>query len=220
MKDASAGPLDVWLIEDHQAYGAHLMIALNRLADIRCSARFTTCEQALATLRAKPAPQVILLDIGLPGISGIEGLELFRVQAPACSLVILTVFEDDDKIFRAICAGAVGYLLKTATPDDIASALQTAAAGGSTMTPRIARRVMERMSQLSPPQHNYHFTPREQDILKLLVQGCTIKESAAQLGISFYSVDRHIRNVYEKMHVNSRGSAVAKAIKEGIVTSR
>jgi DNA-binding NarL/FixJ family response regulator len=134
--------------------------------------------------------------------------------------VILTVFEDDDKIFRAICAGAVGYLLKTATPDDIAAAIQTAAAGGSTMTPRIARRVMERMSQLSPPQHNYRLTPREQEILNLLVQGCTIKESAAQLEISFYSVDRHIRNVYEKLHVNSRGSAVAKAIKEGVVTSR
>jgi DNA-binding NarL/FixJ family response regulator len=217
MKDVSATSLTVWLIEDHRAYGERLMRALNRLEGIRCTARFTACEDALVALRSTVAPHVVLLDIGLPGISGIEGIALLREQAPHCAAVILTVFEDDEKIFRAICAGAVGYLLKTATSDEIAAALHAVANGGSPMTPRVARRVLERFSRANPPQRNYGLTPRERDILELLVKGLTIKETAAQLGIGFYTADEYIRSVYVKLQVQSRGGAIAKAINEGLV---
>jgi DNA-binding NarL/FixJ family response regulator len=210
----------VWLVEDHKTYGERLMRALNRLDGIRCAQRFTACEDALAALPTHDAPQVLLLDVELPGMSGIEGLAPFRQQAPRTALVILTVFEDDDKIFRAICAGAAGYLLKTSSIEDIAAALRTAAAGGSPINPTIARRVLEMFSKANPPARDYGLTPREQEILQLLVQGHTIKEAAAELGIGYYTADEYIRSVYEKLQVRSRGSAIAKAVQEGLVPPR
>jgi len=213
-------PVNVCLVEDHQSYGERLRRALNRRDDIFCAQRFTACEDALAALARHDAPQVLLLDVELPGMSGIEGIARFREQAPRTALVILTVFEDDDKIFRAICAGAAGYLLKTGSVEDLAAAIRTAAAGGSPINPTIARRVLEMFSKAHPPQRDYGLTPREKDILRLLVQGHTIKQAAAQLGIGFYTADEYIRSVYEKLHVHSRGSAVAKAVTEKLVPPR
>jgi DNA-binding NarL/FixJ family response regulator len=210
-------PVSVWLIEDHKTYGERLMRALNRLEGIACAQRFTACEDAFAALQKNAAPHVLLLDVELPGMSGIEGLALFRQQIPRTALVLLTVFEDDDKIFRAICAGAAGYLLKTSSVDDIAAAIRSAAAGGSPINPHIARRVLAMFSQANPPQRDYGLSPREKDILQLLVQGRTIKEAAAALGIGYYTADEYIRHVYEKLQVRSRGSAIAKAVKEGLV---
>lgn len=210
--------ITVWLIEDHKTYGERLARALNRMEGIACSQRFTACEDAFAALANESAPQVLLLDVELPGMSGIEGIARLRQLVPNASIVILTVFEDDDKIFRAICAGAAGYLLKTSSVDDIAAAIRSAASGGSPINPRIARRVLEMLSnKASEPQRDYGLTPRELDILKLLVQGQTIKEAAAQLGISFYTADEYIRSVYEKLQVRSRGSAIAKAVQERLV---
>jgi len=209
-------PLNVWLIEDHKIYGQRLMLALNRMDGINCTHRFTACEDAFNSLRRAEKPQVILLDVGLPGISGIEGIAGFNKQAPEASIVILTVFEDDDKIFRAICAGASGYLLKTSSVEDIAVALRVAGSGGSPINPRIARRVLEMFSKANPPQQDYGLTPREHEILQLLVQGYTIKDAAGQLQIGYYTADEYIRNVYKKLQVKSRGSAIAKAVKEGI----
>lgn len=209
--------LTVWLVEDHKTYGNRLMRALNRLDGIRCEQRFTACEDAFSALAKGDAPHVLLLDVELPGVSGIEGLARLRQMAPRTAVVILTVFEDDDKIFRAICAGAAGYLLKTSSIEDIAAALRTAAAGGSPINPRIARRVLEMFSKANAPARDYGLTPREKEILQTLVQGKTIKEAAAALEISYYTADEHIRGVYEKLQVRSRGSAVAKAVQEGLV---
>lgn len=209
--------LHVWLVEDHKVYGERLMRALNRLDDLRCTQRFTACEDAFAALVEHPAPDVLLLDVELPGVSGIEGIARLRQLAPKAAIVILTVFEDDEKIFRAICAGAAGYLLKTSGTEDIATAIRSAAAGGSPINPRIARRVLEMLSKANEPPRDYGLTPREHDILQLLVQGHTIKEAAAQLGIGYYTADEYIRSVYEKLQVRSRGSAIAKAINERLV---
>ena len=210
-------PVTAWLVEDHKSYGTRLMRALNRLNDIRCDQRFTACEDALAALAHQPPPHVLLLDVGLPGMSGIEGIARLRQLAPNTAIVILTVFEDDDKIFRAICAGAAGYLLKTSGIQDIAAALRTAASGGSPINPNIARRVLEMFSKANAPARDYGLTPREKEILQLLVQGKTIKEAASNLGIGYYTADEYIRSVYEKLQVRSRGSAVAKAVQEGLV---
>jgi DNA-binding NarL/FixJ family response regulator len=151
-------------------------------------------------------------------MDGIDGIARLRQLAPQMAIVILTVFEEDDKVFRAICAGAAGYLLKTSSTEDIASAIRSAAAGGSPINPTIARRVLEMFSKANTAsQKDYGLTPREMDILKLLVEGSTIKDAAAQLGIGYYTADEYIRSVYEKLQVRSRGSAIAKAVKEGLV---
>ena len=129
----------------------------------------------------------------------------------------LTVFEDDDKIFRAICAGAAGYLLKTSSTEDIAAAIRSAATGGSPINPTIARRVLDMFSQANPPRKDYGLTPREKEILQHLVQGQSTKEAAARLEISYHTADGYIRDIYEKLQVNTRSGVVAKAVKEGLV---
>ena len=210
-------PIRVWLIEDHKTYGERLARALNCVEGITCPQRFTACEDAFAALTTETPPHVLLLDVGLPGINGIDALAQLRQLAPKTAIVILTVFEDDDKIFRAICAGASGYLLKTANTQDIAAAIRSAAAGGSPINPTIARRVLDMLGKANPPQKDYGLTSREKDILQLLVQGHSTKEAAAQLQISYHTADSYIRAIYEKLQVNTRGSAVAKALKEGLV---
>jgi DNA-binding NarL/FixJ family response regulator len=210
-------PIQVWLIEDHKTYGERLARALNRLDGIACPQRFTACEDAFAALTSETPPHVLLLDVGLPGINGIDALVQLRQLAPGTAIVILTVFEDDDKIFRAICAGAAGYLLKTSSTEDIAAALRSAATGGSPINPTIARRVLDMFSQANPPQKDYGLTPREKEILQLLVQGHSTKEAAARLEISYHTADGYIRDIYEKLQVNTRSGVVAKALKEGLV---
>jgi DNA-binding NarL/FixJ family response regulator len=210
-------PISIWLIEDHRTYGERLARALNRLPHLACTHRFTACEDALEALRTHAPPHVLLLDVGLPGMSGIDGIAPLRRAAPQTSIVILTVFEDDDKILQAICAGAIGYLLKTSSTDDIAAAIHSAAAGGSPINPWIARRMLALFAKVPAPPSDYGLTPRELSILELLVQGLTIKEAASTLGIGYYTADEYIRSVYTKLHVRSRGSAIAKALKEGLV---
>jgi DNA-binding NarL/FixJ family response regulator len=207
----------VWLIEDHKTYGERLARALNRVEGIACPQRFTACEDSFVALTTEPAPQVLLLDVGLPGMNGIDAIARLRQLAPQTAIVILTVFEDDDKIFRAICAGAAGYLLKTSSTEDIATAIRSAATGGSPINPTIARRVLEMFSKANPPQKDYGLTPREKEILQFLVQGQSTKEAAGQLQISYHTADGYIRDIYEKLQVHSRSSAVAKALKERLV---
>ena len=211
--------IHVWLIEDHKTYGERLAKALNRVEGITCPQRFTACEDAFAALASETPPHVLLLDVGLPGINGIDALAQLRQLAPKTAIVILTVFEEDDKIFRAICAGASGYLLKTANTEDIAAAIRSAAAGGSPINPTIARRVLDMFSKggIVSNQKDYGLTAREKDILQLLVQGHSTKEAAAQLQISYHTADGYIRDIYEKLQVNTRSGVVAKALKEGLV---
>ena len=211
--------IQVWLIEDHKTYGERLARTLNRMDGLACPQRFSACEDAFSALTAYPSPHVLLLDVGLPGMNGIDGIARLRQLAPESAIVILTVFEDDDKIFRAICAGAAGYLLKTSSTEDIAAAIRSAASGGSPINPTIARRVLEMFSKANAVAQHKHYglTPRELEILQLLVNGSTIKDAAAHLGIGYYTADEYIRSVYMKLQVRSRGSAIAKAVKEGLV---
>jgi DNA-binding NarL/FixJ family response regulator len=209
--------IQVWLIEDHKTYGERLARALNRLDVIACPRRFTACEDALAALPGNDAPRVLLLDVELPGMNGIDGIARLRELAPQTAIVILTVFEEDDKIFRAICAGAAGYLLKTSSTEDIATAICSAATGGSPINPTIARRVLAMFSKANPPRKDYGLTPREKEILQLLVQGHSTKEAAAHLHLSYHTADGYIREIYEKLQVHTRSGAVSKAVKEGLV---
>jgi len=173
--------------------------------------------KALAVLTRDDAPDLILLDVGLPGMSGLDGIRLIKERAPKTLIVILTVFEDDDKVFRAICAGAAGYLLKTSGVADITQAVRDALAGGSPMTSRIARRVLDMFSKFAPKQSDYGLSEREKEILQIMTTGLIKKEIADRLSLSIHTVDTYLRRIYEKLEVNTRTGAVAKALKEGLV---
>ena len=207
----------LWIVEDHAAFRRTLVRVLNAEADMRCARDFDSCEKALAALTGDHLPDLILLDVGLPGMSGLDGIRLIKERAPKALVVILTVFEDDDKVFQAICAGAAGYLLKTSSAADITQSVHEALAGGSPINPRIARRVLEMFSKFAPKQSDYGLSDREKEILQLMTTGLIKKEIADRLTLSVHTVDTYLRRIYEKLEVNTRTGAVAKALKEGLV---
>lgn len=212
-----ADPTAVWLIEDNAAYREALARAINSTPHLTCPRQFVTCEDALAALAVGPRPGVVLLDVGLPGMSGLEGIGPLRAAAPGTPIVVLTVFEDDEKIFQAVCAGALGYLLKVSPVEQIVAAIDEVRQGGSPMNARVAARVLARFAELSPPPGDYGLTAREKEILERLIRGHIKKEIARDFGLSVHTVDSHLRNIYEKLHVNTRAGAVAKAAKEKLV---
>jgi DNA-binding NarL/FixJ family response regulator len=208
----------VWLIEDHADSRRVLARVLNQTTTIECPCAFATCEEALAALRSAPAPQVILLDVGLPGMSGIEGITHLKALAPGLHIIVLTVFDDQDKVFKAICAGASGYLLKSADEDAIAEAVHDVLRGGAPINSRIARMVLSMFpSRAAVPRQDYGLSAREREVLELMVQGLLKKEIADRLALSYHTVDNHLRSIYAKLQVHTRGSAVAKAVAEHLV---
>lgn len=207
----------IWIVEDHAAFRRTLVRVLNAEEGLQCTRDFDSCEKVFNALGHEDAPDLILLDVGLPGMSGLDGIRLIKERAPKTLIVILTVFEDDDKVFRAICAGAAGYLLKTSGVSDITQAVHDALAGGSPMTSRIARRVLDMFSKLVPKHNDYGLSEREKEILQLMTTGLIKKEIADKLTLSIHTVDTYLRRIYEKLEVNTRTGAVAKALKEGLV---
>ncbi|MFC5455196.1 response regulator [Prosthecobacter fluviatilis] len=207
----------LWIVEDHASFRRTLVRLLATETDLQCPCDFDSCEKLLAALSESNAPDLILLDVGLPGMSGLDAIRLIKERAPKTLVVILTVFEDDDKVFQAICAGAAGYLLKTSSGADITQAVRDALAGGSPMNPRIARRVLDMFSKLAPKQRDYGLSDREKEILQLMTTGLIKKEIADRLSLSVHTVDTYLRRIYEKLEVNTRTGAVAKALKEGLV---
>jgi DNA-binding NarL/FixJ family response regulator len=204
--------INVWLVEDNEMYRGAIGRALDHSPGLRCTGAFGSCEAALVRLRDDHPPEVILLDIGLPGMSGLDGIQQFKALSPATHVIILTVFEDTDKIFRAICAGASGYLLKTSPAEKIAQSVREVLGGGAPMTPQIARSVLSLFARLAGPPPEQGLSQREKETLEFLVQGLTTKEIADRIALSFHTVDTHLRNIYRKLHVHSRAGAVAKAL--------
>ncbi len=162
-------------------------------------------------------PDVVLMDINIPGKNGIEAVKEIKTCFPAVQVCMQTVFEDDDKIFASLCAGASGYILKNTAPDKILQAIQEVAAGGAFFTPSIARRILTNFQQ-QPQQAEYiQLTDKEKEVLKYLVEGHSYKMIAEKVFLSFHTVHTHLRHVYEKLHVNSKGEAINKAIKNRLV---
>jgi DNA-binding NarL/FixJ family response regulator len=207
----------VWLIEDNASLRRTVARVVNAVPGFRCTGLYHRCEDALARLRDPTAlrPAIILLDVGLPGMSGLDGIGLMKEAAPAAQIVVLTAFEDDEKIYRAICAGASGYLLKSASLAELAAALGEVAAGGSPMTPRVARRVLEMFTRLAPQPAAQPLSPREHQVIELMAEGLTNKEIAARLTLSVHTIVEYVGAIYGKLHVNTRAGAVAKALRSG-----
>ena len=163
-------------------------------------------------------PSVALIDLGLPGMSGIEGMTVLREKYPAVALLVLTVYEDDERIFQALCAGACGYLLKKTPPEKLLDSLAEVMEGGVPMSPEIARKVLKLFREIRPPQQvATHLTPHELRLLKLLVEGHNYQSAAAELGVSFSTINFHMQNIYGKLQVHSKSEAVAKALRHRLV---
>jgi DNA-binding NarL/FixJ family response regulator len=213
----TSGTIRVVVIEDERELRNGLQVLLNMTENFRCVGNFRAMEEALRQLE-KETPDLILTDIGLPNMNGIEGTRIMRERFPELPIVVLTVHGEDDKIFQALCAGANGYLLKNTPPTRIIEALREVFDGGAPMSPSVARRVVSLFRQFSPPETaNYRLTEQETRILKMLVDGHHYKTAAYELGISTSTVSFHLKNIYEKLHVHSKTEAVAKALRERLV---
>ncbi len=209
--------IGIWVIEDDPAFREALQELIDETPGMICEHAFGDCEEAIALLREKGVPQIVLVDIGLPGMSGIEGIRRMKTLSPSTEFVVLTVREDHSNIFDAICAGANGYLVKNLPPDKIVEKVREVVDGGAPMNPTIARQVLALLSGRDLPPNTYGLTDREKDVLNLMVEGLTRNQIADRLFISHSTVLAHSRNIYAKLHVHTRGGAVAKALKERLL---
>jgi DNA-binding NarL/FixJ family response regulator len=205
------------VVEDSRDLRSGLVEILETSGQCECVGAFSCAEDLLAEV-VSLKPRVILMDIGLPGMSGIEATRRIKSECPATEIVILSVFEDDDNVFRAICAGATGYLTKPVMPQRLIHVIREVCEGATPMSPHIARKVLRLFRHHVPaPASSDNLTQREREVLDQLVSGLDFKEIAERLSVSVYTVRAHIRNIYEKLHVHSKSQAVAKALREGLI---
>ena len=209
--------IHVTLIEDERDVREGLTVLINGSPGFRCIASFRSMEDALHSTWGR-IPDVVLTDIGLPGMSGIEGTRVLKERYPNLPVVALTVYDDDEGVFAALCAGASGYLLKNTTPVRLLESLKEVASGGAPMSPTVAHRVIKLFRQFRPPETATHdLTGQETQLLKLIVDGHTYKTAASKLEITVRTVSFHLHNVYQKLQVHSKTEAVAKALREHLV---
>lgn len=214
---SATGVVNVAIVEDVRSLREGFWMLIDGTPGFHCTGSFRTMEEALEKIGFE-LPDVVLADIGLPGMSGIEGVRLLKERYPDLIVLMLTVYDDDDRIFSALCAGACGYLLKKTPPARLLESLKEAATGGAPMSPEVARRVVSLFREIHPPESaGYQLTPHEIRLLKLLVEGHNYKTAAAQLGISFNTVCFHIKHIYEKLQVHSKSEAVTKALRNRLV---
>jgi DNA-binding NarL/FixJ family response regulator len=208
--------IKVAIIEDRREIREGLSTLIQFTDGFSSVGQFYSMEEALMTMGDR-LPDIVLIDIGLPGMSGLEGIEILRQRYPQLLMLVLTVHDDDERIFRAICAGASGYLLKKTPPARLLESIRETFAGGSPMSPEVARRVIDLFRKIAPPKNvDYHLTAHETRLLKLLVEGHNFKSLAAKLNVSVNTISFHMRNVYEKLEVHSKSEAVAKALRQGL----
>lgn len=220
MKTNSESMLRVWLVEDNSTFATGVQRVVGSLGGMACTGNFRSSELAFAALDNGEIPDVILLDVQLPGMDGISALSILKKRVPKAQVIILTVFDDADKIFRAVCAGASGYILKSSSSSQIGEAIRQVMEGGAPMTPEVARKVLEAFAKQESGRdagNEYNLTDRERGILRLLADGLVKKEIADTLGISIHTVSTHIQRVYEKLHVTTNTGAVAKALRERLI---
>ncbi len=217
-KSASAiGIIKVAIVEDQRDIREGLASLIKFTDGYECTGSFRSMEEALEKIRFE-LPNIMLVDIGLPGMSGIEGIRLLKESYPQLLLLMLTVYDDDEMIFDALCAGACGYLLKKTPPALLIESLQEAMSGGAPMSPEVARRVIKLFREIRPPDRaEYKLTPHELRLLKLIVEGHNYKTAAVALNVKVTTIAFHMRNTYEKLQVHSKSEAVAKALRNRLV---
>jgi len=206
----------VAIVEDDRAVREGLGMIIGATPGYECTDRFFSVEEALRAIST--VPDVLLLDIHLPGMLGSEAVRVFREKYPSLQILMLTVYDGQDKVFESICNGACGYLLKKTPPAKLLESIREAHEGGAPMSPEIARKVITLFQQTSPPEKlDEPLTPQETRLLKLLSEGYSYQNSAGQLNISINTVRNYIRSIYEKLHVNTKSEAVSKALRHRLI---
>lgn len=208
----------VAIFDDNKDRLDSLEILVNYTEGLSCSGTFLNCNTVLEDV-TEAAPDVVMMDIDMPGINGIEAVKIIRDKHPQLPILMQTVFDDNERVFASICAGASGYILKKASPPQIIQAIHDVHEGGAAMSSSVAKQVLKafQTQMILQTPANFDLTEREKQILGCLVKGLSHKLIAAELFISIHTVNTHIRNIYEKLHVRSVSAAVAKAIKEKLV---
>jgi DNA-binding NarL/FixJ family response regulator len=209
--------IKVAIVEDLRPIREGLAMLISGTEGYACTGSFRSMEEALEKIK-HDVPDVVLSDIGLPGMDGITGIRILKERYPELTILMLSVYDDDERIFDALCAGACGYLLKKTPPARLIESLKEAATGGAPMSPEVARRVITLFRDFRPPARaDYELTPHETRILKLLVEGHSYKTAAAELGVTVNTVSFHLKRIYEKLQVHSKSEAVAKALHNRLV---
>ena len=207
----------VGIVEDRREIRQGLALLIDGTDGFECVGSWGNMEDALAALRP-PLPDVVLVDLGLPGMSGVDGIRIVRGLHPDLAMIVLTIYEDDRRIFDALCAGASGYLVKKTPPAQLIEALRETVAGGAPMSPHIARKVIALFRQVRPTDPpDYRLTPHETRLLQLMAEGHHYKTAATMLGVTTSTVSFHLQQIYRKLQVQSKSEAVAKALREGLV---
>jgi DNA-binding NarL/FixJ family response regulator len=210
-------PIRVAIVEDQYEVREGLAVLINGTAGFKCTGNYRTMEDALRVLEKEP-PDVLLTDLGLPMMSGTEGIRILKERHPHLPILALTVYNDEEDIFDALCAGASGYLLKNTSPARLLDSIREVLDGGAPMSPEVARRVIRLFREISPPaKADYQLTPQETELLKLMVEGHNYKAAGAKLGITINTVSFHVRNIYSKLQVHSKSEAVAKALRNRLI---
>lgn len=212
--------INIIIVEDNDTIREGLKILIDGTEDYHCTATFSNCEDLLKKVK-KLKFDILLMDIDLPGMSGIEGIKEVKAIYPDSIILVLTIYEENDRVFDALYAGASGYLVKKTPPSRLLEAIKEANEGGAPMSSQIARKVVNFFQQNKQLEHHdenpTNLTPREKEVLSGLVEGKSIKAIADSLFISIETVRFHFRNIYRKLHVHSQSEAVVKAIKEKLV---
>lgn len=213
----AAETIKVAIIEDRKELREGLAMMINFTEGFKCTGSYRSFEEALEKIKHN-LPDIVLSDIGLPGMSGIEGVKILKEQFPDLTILMLSVYDDNDRIFDALCAGASGYLLKKTPPARLIESLKEAVAGGSPISPEVARKVITLFREYRPPEHvDYDLTPHELRLLKLLVEGHGYKTAAKELSVSVNTIAFHVKSIYEKLQVHSKSEAVAKALQHRLI---
>jgi DNA-binding NarL/FixJ family response regulator len=211
------GTISIAVIEDHHKLRQFLEFLFNNTPGYRCSGVFRTMEEALEKIRFDQ-PDLALVDIGLPGMSGIEGIKILKENYPRMLLLMNTIYDDDERIFDALCAGASGYLLKKTPPAELLERVKEAIKGGAPMSPEVARRTLALFREIHPPERvDYYLTPHELRLLSLLAEGHSYKTAAATLDVTTKTISFHLQKIYEKLQVHSKSEAVSKALRYRLI---
>jgi len=207
----------VAIVEDEREIREGLSMLIGGTADLFVSGAYASMEAAIPALLVDP-PQIALVDIGLPGMSGIDGVKALKQRLPDLQFLVLTSYDDDARVFAAMCAGACGYLLKKTPPAKLLDAINELNNGGAPMSPQIARQVVSLFRNVAPPRTSEHkLTPKEMQVLQLLVEGHSYKTASYEMNLTVHAISFHARHVYEKLHVHSKSEAVAKALRNGLL---